>query len=196
MAPTTRNCATVFPSTGELGTDAISDPSLSEDHIEKDLVGSFSPAAQTSRRPFETTPSAACANIEQAAAAAENVPDVRLMPPLEDGTAPQELFTPKTGWPAIRSCSGGSSAGPATPPKKRRNRDKQRAPPDSSLSSYSPSCFCSRLPSLSLPSYWALPSFGRHHSRPYFLLRSFPGHGPCRPKHLGTFMQGAGVHSP
>ncbi|KAF9226996.1 hypothetical protein BS17DRAFT_813936 [Gyrodon lividus] len=128
MAPTTRNCATIFPSTGELGTDAISDPSLSEDHIEKDPVGSFFPAAQTSRRPFETTPSAACANIEQAAAAAENIPDVRLMPPLEDGTAPQELFTPKTGRPAIRSHSGGSSAGPAAPPKKRRNRDKQQAP--------------------------------------------------------------------
>ncbi|KAF9218781.1 hypothetical protein BS17DRAFT_863879 [Gyrodon lividus] len=128
MAPTTRNCATIFPSTGELGTDAISDPSLSEDHIEKDPVGSFFPAAQTSRRPFETTPSAARANIEQAAAAAENIPDVRLMPPLEDGTAPQELFTPKTGRPAIRSRSGGSSAGPAAPPKKRRNRDKQQAP--------------------------------------------------------------------
>ncbi|KAF9222760.1 hypothetical protein BS17DRAFT_881108 [Gyrodon lividus] len=128
MAPMTCNHAMIFPSIGELGTNAISDPSLSEDPVEKDPVGSFSPAAQTSRRSFETTPSAACANIEQAVVAAENVPDVHLLPPLEGGTAPQELFTSKTGWHAIRSRSGGSLAGPAALPKKRRNRDKQQAP--------------------------------------------------------------------
>ncbi|KAF9220775.1 hypothetical protein BS17DRAFT_847769 [Gyrodon lividus] len=157
MAPTTCNRATIFPSTGELGTNAISDPSLSDDHIEKDLVGSFSPAAQTSRRPFETTPSVARANIKQAAAAAENVPDVRLMPPSEDGTAPQELFTPKTGWPAIRSHSGGSSAGPAAPPKKRRNRDKQQAPPVSPDPALSDDPASAKRPHIRIPACPPIP---------------------------------------